>query len=314
MRTQEETLAKFSQISDDYEYEPFRKNTLDYTQVFDKEDAAHLLAIFDDTSVFFDEEYDEGKLGYIRYIQAFRALIQLKEEKIVDIYCEITPKTDFSINDWFWEDYSLLINTFPEKGFQTFLDICSLDISKINENNQYWFVKVFSEADKLYLHPEISEEQKLQIENLVIDVMKYGLKEQEFDLIDENEDIYHNIREINGFGLSVLMDIHLTEKYYGFIKELFEADLIDEGVAGDLEDLEIHLGMREERETPRRANSTAFNQLLEHLENENGEDDSIEVEDESQKTNFTNPSKQDKKKKKDKRKAQKKARKQNRKK
>jgi hypothetical protein len=59
MRTKEETLAKLSQITDDYEDDDLLGGAIDYTQIFDKEDIPHLLDIFKDTSVFFDENYDE---------------------------------------------------------------------------------------------------------------------------------------------------------------------------------------------------------------------------------------------------------------
>jgi hypothetical protein len=318
MRTKEETLAKLSQITDDYEDDDFLGGAIDYTQIFDREDIPHLLDIFKDTSVFFDENYDEEaeedpeKLTYIEYIHAFRALVQFKEEKIFDIYCEITPRTSAFSNEWFWEDYPKLIDQFPQQAFQFFLKTCSgTDIRTINEETTDWFIQVFCKSDRLYYHPEISEEQKSQIENTIIQVMRFGLSVPEEDW---NEELYLAVSKINGFGLAALMDIGLTGKYYDFLKELFEADLIDEIIAGDLEDLEIDLGMRTERENPH-IGSEIFSQILMDLENLQEEygDETNEIK-LPKNSNFTRPSKQDKKKKKEKKKAQKKARKQNRKK
>ncbi len=58
-----------------------------------------------------------------------------------------------------------------------------------------------------------------------------------------------NDEEINGFWLADLLDLKAVESY-PVIKKVFEAGKMDVYIAGDLEDVEIEFGMREERETP----------------------------------------------------------------
>ena len=55
---------------------------------------------------------------------------------------------------------------------------------------------------------------------------------------------------INGFWIADLLDLHAVESY-PVIKAAYEAKAVDPMVSGDLEDVEIELGLREKRKTPR---------------------------------------------------------------
>ncbi|MFT6963176.1 MAG: hypothetical protein ACJAWV_002910 [Flammeovirgaceae bacterium] len=46
-----------------------------------------------------------------------------------------------------------------------------------------------------------------------------------------------------------LLDIGKGKKHYTLVKEAFEADNVDESILGDLEEFEIEIGVRTERET-----------------------------------------------------------------
>ena len=65
------------------------------------------------------------------------------------------------------------------------------------------------------------------------------------ELFEENED------ELNGFLMGDLLDLKAVEAM-PVIRRAFEADAIDITIAGDLEEAEIELGLRAERETPSR--------------------------------------------------------------
>ena len=58
-----------------------------------------------------------------------------------------------------------------------------------------------------------------------------------------------NEEEVNGFWISDLLDMN-AKNSYPIIKKAFDADKVDITIVGDLEDVEIEWGMRDERETP----------------------------------------------------------------
>ena len=56
--------------------------------------------------------------------------------------------------------------------------------------------------------------------------------------------------ELNGFLISELIDLEETDAL-PLIARVFAADRVDESIPGDLEDVEIAFGVREQRDTPR---------------------------------------------------------------
>jgi hypothetical protein len=54
----------------------------------------------------------------------------------------------------------------------------------------------------------------------------------------------------NGFLILGLLDIGKGKKHYTLVKEAFEAGNVDESILGDLEEFEIEIGVRTEREKP----------------------------------------------------------------
>jgi hypothetical protein len=56
--------------------------------------------------------------------------------------------------------------------------------------------------------------------------------------------------EANGFAIGNLMDLQAVEAI-DTIREAFRLDVVDETIAGDLEDVEIAFGLREQRSRPR---------------------------------------------------------------
>ncbi len=63
------------------------------------------------------------------------------------------------------------------------------------------------------------------------------------------EHFERNEKEVNGFWISDLIDLDAVSSH-PVIEKAFEAKKVDLTIAGDLEDVEMELGLREERETP----------------------------------------------------------------
>jgi HEAT repeat protein len=68
-------------------------------------------------------------------------------------------------------------------------------------------------------------------------------------LTKELEKFNENSQTVNSFILSDLMDLNAVEAA-PVIERAFAADSIDENITGDLEDVQISLGLREKRDTP----------------------------------------------------------------
>ncbi len=60
----------------------------------------------------------------------------------------------------------------------------------------------------------------------------------------------HNDPDVNGFWIASLLDLKALESY-ALIKEVFQAGKVNPSIVGDLEEVELVLGLRERRATPR---------------------------------------------------------------
>lgn len=94
-----------------------------------------------------------------------------------------------------------------------------------------------------------------------------GILLSALELFEENDD------DLNGFLLADLLDLKAVEAM-PVIRRAFSVNAIDITIAGDLEDAEIELGFREERETPSRVREAldlkypGLRELRERLEQE----------------------------------------------
>lgn len=66
-----------------------------------------------------------------------------------------------------------------------------------------------------------------------------------------------NKPELNGFLVAYLLDLHAIEKI-SLMQRAFAADSVDPTIAGDWEDVQVELGLKEARETPRPPLSPMF--------------------------------------------------------
>ena len=115
-------------------------------------------------------------------------------------------------------------------------------------------------------------------------------------LISVLEKYQENDEGLNGFIIADLVDLQDTE-HLDLIEKAFAEDRVDEMIMGDFEDVQIELGLREERSQPRTPLFPPFGRAI------------------SQEPRFPAEAKplKEKKKEKDKRKQEKKSRKKNRK-
>ena len=198
-------------------------NWLDYSQYgFDETDVSALLELIADESL--NQADTSSKevwvplhawrtLGQIRSSKAIRPLIALFDELVED--------------DWALEELPKVMGMIGEEA------IVPLS-TYLNERDHDEFARVMA-ADGL---AEIAKRQPACREQVIQHYKEYMNKP------DESAD------NLNGLLIGYLLDLDAKEAI-NEIRQLFAKDCVDISCAGDLEEVEIELGLRSERTTPK---------------------------------------------------------------
>lgn len=107
--------------------------------------------------------------------------------------------------------------------------------------------------DAIKRHLYKKHEEKLFLFDCITEVVtKYPNAKDEFaniliDYINTTDDSDTHI----GFAISAMIKCN-GDKHIDFIREVFKTKKVDEGVVGDIEDVEIYLGFRRRRDTERK--------------------------------------------------------------
>lgn len=305
----QETIDKLKQLPGDYDFnwqlfDSKGELTIDYLNIFNADDFETLFEVFEDKEVWtesiemYNSRAENGKLTECHNAHAWRTLALYQHKDIVNTFLDISKYVTDDC-DVYWEDFNQFFVLFSEdeKVFERLVTEYTPPTTAKNQRLQGVITNVFAS----FYHKKSKQQQDI-IENLLIAKIKDNGDAE--NLEQENEDKY----QLNGFIYCDLLKLGFDMKYYETFKELFEKDYIYVNVAGDLEDLEIDLGMREKRTYEReffpnllsKLNTYASENIL-HIPSENSPKSNVFV------------SKSDQKKKKSKRKTEKKARKKNRK-
>jgi hypothetical protein len=275
-------LAELSKISND-DLEHFRKaSILNYqNEGISIADTEELKIIINDVETYCGSDDEDV---YFVPIHAWRALAQMNPSSdTVAFLLENKRNPYLDDMDWLTEDLINIIEAIGQDAIQPIDDFLS--------NNK-------ENTDGLVAIEGLSKIP--QTHSALTDQCVTVLSKHFANYATQNEDV-------NGFLLMGLLNLNAALPHIDLIRAAFEADKVDEFCAGDIEDVEINLGLRTERATPRRAWDFGSPQFAE-------ESDSIdEMRGLSNKTT-PNLSKKEQEKRKAKNKQAKQARKKNRKK
>ncbi len=175
-------------------------------------------------------EYNKDAPGDVRWaarIHAWRTLAQLKASTAVPVLIAKLHEIDEFGDDWIDEE-------FPEV-FAMIGPVAIPDLQCYLHNKEHTLyariaaARALEEIGKIY-----PEERSNCIEKIENTLRYYRI----------------NDAELNAFLISSLVDLEAIESL-PLIRSAFEADCVNWGVNGDLEEVEIRIGVREKRSAPR---------------------------------------------------------------
>ena len=196
---------------------------------FTEEDIPQLMALAQDEDIYgfdySDIPDDEGEEFY-GVIHAWNALSEMKVPEFKRWYLKTLEETDDEYDDWRFDKFVELMTPFFDKALFDYF------IEKIMDPDVFiWTRIVYTEAVEEMLEKEIAPLSK-------IDPMVEKVLNESDDGI------------LNAFIIGICAKFQLTH-HHALIKACFERDTVDIMHMGDLEDVEIEMGLRKERETPR---------------------------------------------------------------
>lgn len=195
---------------------------------FTQDDAEQLLVLAKDMDIFqydySDIPEDEG-VEFFGVVHAWNVLSELEVPEAKDLFVTMIEECDGESynDDWILSDFRRLIKPFRKDMYEYFEECSQL------EDYSVW--------------------TRLEYIGAIGDMLK--AKEVEADKVDEyivkvlsssDNDI------VNASVIIICMDEKLI-KHHELIKQCFERNTVDIDHIGDLEDVEIDMGLREERET-----------------------------------------------------------------
>jgi hypothetical protein len=211
-----EVLRKFGK--------PANQPWMDYRKEFgiSDKDVPTLIDIFDDKALL---DFPNDSAEVWAQVHAWRALGQLKSE------AAITPI--ISSFTYLYNDDCALTEIQEVLGMigQAAIMPLSTTLRRTAENEFEYVLAIDSLGKIAEFHPESRAE--------VLQVFK-----------DYMQAPYQEFDTLNGILMGTLLDLQAVE-LIDEIRHLFELDCVDFSCAGDLEEIEIELGMRDERSTPK---------------------------------------------------------------
>ena len=206
-----------------------KSERISYVKKFgiNQEDVSQLLSLAQDMDIYRydygDISEDEG-LEFFGVVHAWYALSELEVPEFKEILIEMVEDgDDDDYDDWILDDFVELIVPY-RKGMYEYFRAGSL-----KKTNSTWTRLCYIDSIKEMLK---ADEVTLQeVEKLLVEILTHG----------END-------IVNASVMGICVDNKLTQ-YHQLIKECYDRDAIDLMYMGDLEDVEIKMGLRETRET-----------------------------------------------------------------
>ena len=196
---------------------------------FIQNDVPQLLQLANDMEIYkhdySDIPEDEG-LEFFGVIHAWHALSELEAIEFKEILLQMVEDGDENeYDDWILDSFVKLIKPYCKGMYNYFAE------GIIQEQKNTWTRLCYLDSIKEMLKAD--EASLKEFEKLIVKILTHG----------ENH-------IVNASVIAICMDYKLTE-HLKLIKECYDRDAVDLMHHGDLEDVEIRMGIRERRETDR---------------------------------------------------------------
>jgi hypothetical protein len=206
----------------------------DYLQMeFTRADIPELIRLLEDKKLRWMEKpedlpEDEDLIEWYGQIYAWRTLAQLKAEEAIPALLNTLQEIDEHQDDWYGEDS---FKVFPMIGPAAIHPLA--EYLADTKHGTWARVAASSSLENMAkAHPETKEEC---VTAIVSTLQKYK----------------DNDESLNGSMISALMEMNAAREHLGLIEEAFKANRVDTFIDGDLEDIQIRLGVIEKRRKPR---------------------------------------------------------------
>lgn len=171
---------------------------------------------------------DEDLPDWYGQIHAWRALGQLKAEEAIPALLGILHQIDDDEDDWLSSDAHTVFGMIGSAAIEPLADYLA------DEFNPMYARSVAGSA--------LAEIGKLQPESREHCILGIAAVLEKYETNDE---------ALNGFLIGDLVDLKAVEQI-DLIKRAFEAGAVDEFINGDVEDVQVEMGLLEKRLTPAR--------------------------------------------------------------
>lgn len=171
---------------------------------------------------------DEDLPDWYAQIHGWRALAQLRAEEAIPVMLGILHQIDDEDDDWLSSDVHLVFGEIGPTAIEP------LKTYLADENNPR-YARSTASSSLAEIGNRYPEERERCIQGIAAVLERY-----------ETNDV-----GLNGFLIGDLVDVKAVEQI-DLIKRAFEANAVDEFINGDVEDVQIEMGLFEKRITPER--------------------------------------------------------------
>lgn len=198
---------------------------------FSAEHLPELLRMLEDDFLWYESDPDEAE-SYAP-IHAWRVLGQIGDPAAIEPLISLLPRIDEDNNDWIGEDFPGLLAQFGPAAISPIESFINGD-----ESPTYAVVAAQEALKEIArLHPEVRSR--------CVEFLSETLNRESFPGIEEED-----TRTVRGFILSSLIDLGAREAFPA-IEAAFKKDIVDLSISGDLEEVQVELGLLEKRLTPK---------------------------------------------------------------
>lgn len=208
-----------------------RNSTIAYIETFgfNEEDVVQLLTLASDMEIYqfdYSDIADDEGLEFFGVIHAWHVLSALKAPEGKQLFIDVLEDAiGFEVDDWMFSAFRSLIAPYRKDMVEYMVDYIE------DENHNEWVRIEYIEVLKDMLK---AKEIEVSFVNLILEKL----------LISSND------RTVISGVISVCMDLKLIH-HHALIAQCFADKNVDIDHVGDLEDVEIAMGLRAERETER---------------------------------------------------------------